>query len=357
MCHVQKFQFHRNACLRAPLCIQCTDVDRACFIGITRQLIQRPGNIHPVRYLLHPSVRCFGKRKPRVCIQPAVHQHGAGCGQVKPSGIRSRHGFAGSEEMPLSVREKFYPCVIIIRVRPERYIHLPRRNPDTSHGIHAENRLLPAAAVSALIEGKRGYGPVIIAVVCPVFGTPLIDRQCRLKLRKILCSRTDPLLEQAAARPDFFRIHPMEQYIFSEKAVRKIPYLLLFIAQCRSRPGVIQKCFQGNLRCIAQGHPGIQKNKCFSYILFQHLKSGFVRERNIREVRSSLFKAFFHFTKKIFRKKHGENYPFLSSALLAMRIFSSSARQSVNSEISPFPMLTSGLRYFILPSIKVLADM
>ena len=139
--------FKRNLCAlsRSSLFILYGYCNLLCN-SISRQFIQHSN--HAV-FADHFSVRNF-------CVKyTGVNHHRSGRSIRKPSFIQDFFRLTCSKEIPFTVTPDFYPCMIVITMRPFRRIHLARRNAHTSQGIHCKYRLLTTSSITSSIYGNR----------------------------------------------------------------------------------------------------------------------------------------------------------------------------------------------------------
>ena len=105
----------------------------------------------------------------------SMHKKTAACRSVEPSKVQYCLGFAGSEEIPFSVRPCFNPGVVVVGVCPPGSIYLPCRNTDGTQGGDSKSGLFAAPSQRCFYGCERRTCTCVRRLVCHFFVAPMIN--------------------------------------------------------------------------------------------------------------------------------------------------------------------------------------
>ena len=141
---------------------------RHCSFG-SRRIIVYHIDLRVIRRFKHNLFRT-GIATKHLCM----HQHPATGRSIEPSEIQNRFGLASSEEIPLAIRPRFYPGMIIIRMCPTGSIYLPCRNPHRTQRSHSKCGFFSATPIRCLHRCQRRTGTCITRTIDHLFMAPMI---------------------------------------------------------------------------------------------------------------------------------------------------------------------------------------
>ena len=261
---------------------------RHCSFG-SRRIIVYHIDLRVIRRFKHNLFRT-GIATEHLCM----HQHPATGRSIKPSEIQNRFRLASSEEIPLAIRPRFYPGMIIIRMRPTGSIYLPCRNPHRTQRSHSKCGFFSTTSIGCLHRCQRRTGTCITWTIDYLFMTPVIHFQNSILHGQML----HPILQFSIKHPtrviQILIIHPDRQHKMPEQFIRNLIPPRHLDTRLPGQANILQIIISRIIRHIPYRHISIEKHQGFLLIYRQVRIRKNSKQVSMRKCLLFLFKVFGH---------------------------------------------------------------
>ena len=149
-----------------------------------------------------------------------MHQHTTVCRSIEPTEIQDRFRFASTQEIPSTVYPCFYPCMVVIGMRPTRSIYLTSRNTNRTQSRYSESRLFTTTSISSLHRSQWRTCTSIRRCIDHLFMTPVVYFQYGIMQRKILHTVLQFFIEHLTAMVQIFIVYTNRKYEMTEFTFR-----------------------------------------------------------------------------------------------------------------------------------------
>ena len=195
-----------------------------------------------------------------------MHQHTATGRSIEPTKVEYRFGFAGSKKIPFPVRPCFYPCMIVVGMRPPGCVDLTSRDTHRTQGGNQQGRFLATTPVCRAYRCQRRTGTGIGGSIDSLLVAPVVHLQNGIIEGQRLDTILQFFVKHYPCTVQMLIVDPHRKYKMTKQILRNNFSPRHLIGSLLGGAHVHQMKFSGIIGNVCQRHIGIKELQSFAFV-------------------------------------------------------------------------------------------